>query len=146
MADSAAAKRDAISASLAAYLGELRLAGHHWERKPVGSADGEAGWNARQVAEHIAGAGTFFGSALARTIGAQPIQPQPFQFAIAADAVPATEAAYQKLLDVASQVKDEQLAVEIELPRLGSRTAGGIIDMVAAHLLDHANQLKSLRT
>lgn len=140
-----AAKREAITTNLEAYLAELRPAGPIWERKPAGSADGEAAWNARQVAEHIAGARAFFGSAIARAVGVQGIQPQPFQFATAEDAVPATEAAYQKLLDVASQVKDEQLTVGVELPRLGSRSVGGIMDLVAYHLNDHANQLKSLR-
>jgi hypothetical protein len=145
MAVTVAASRETISQGLGAYLAELRQAGASWERKPAGSPEGEAAWNARQVAEHVAGAGTFFAAGVAGAVGVEAPERRQFQFASAEEAIPATESSYQVFLGVVDKVTDEQLAVEFEHPRLGKQTVGGIIELVAYHLNDHAGQLKALR-
>ena len=145
MAETVASSRENVSKGLAAYMAELRQADAGWERKPEGTADGEAAWTARQVAEHVAGAGMFFAAGVAGVVGAQAPQMRQFQFANAAEAIPASDASYAAFLGVVDQIKDEQLAIEFEHPRLGKQTVGGIIGLVAYHLNDHANQLKTLR-
>ena len=145
MAGTVVAAREKITGGLGAYMAELRQAGANWERTPAGSPEGEAAWNARQVAEHIAGAGTFFAAGVAGAVGAEAPERRQFQFASADEAVPATEASYQLFLGVVDKVTDEQLAIEFEHPRLGKQTVGGLIELVAHHLNDHAGQLKALR-
>jgi DinB superfamily len=145
MAETVASIREKVEQGLAAYTGELRQAGPHWETKPAGSPEGEAAWNARQVAEHVAGAGTFFAAGVAGAVGAEGPERRQFQFASADEAIPATESSYEAFLGVVDKVTDAQLAVEFDHPRLGKQTVGGIIGIVAHHLNDHAGQLKTLR-
>ena len=63
----------------------------------------------------------------------------------AADAVAKTTETHAALAGVVAQVKDAQLGMEIDHPRLGKQTLGGIIGVVTYHYNDHANQLKTLR-
>ena len=146
MADqTAASARDAINNAYASYLAELKLAAPHWERKPEGAAAGEAAWCARQVVEHIAGAAVFFGAGIAGQINVQGPQMQQAQIPDAADAVSVTETNQAAFMSVANQVTDAQMGHEFEHPRLGKQTVAGILGLVAHHLGDHANQLKTLR-
>lgn len=142
----AAEAKAAIEAGFASYITELQQAAAVWDKKPANSADGEAAWCARQVAEHIAGAGPFFGLGIAQAIGVAGPTPSPIQFPDASNAVAETERTHGLLMDVVAQVKDEQLAMEIDHPRLGKQTLGGILGIVSYHLNDHASQLKTLRT
>ena len=133
-----------MNASFNTYVAELKQAQSVWETKPA-AGDGEEAWSSRQVAEHIAGATTFFTGRIAAAVGVQPSAPQQFQFGSASEALTATEGAYGSLMAVAAHVKDAQLADEIELPRLGKHTVGGLLALIAYHMKDHANQLKTLR-
>ncbi|KAA0226087.1 DinB family protein [bacterium] len=134
-----------IQNALKGYLDELRLAEQHWERAPVSSGEGEEAWNARQVAEHIAGAATFFGAGIATALGVPgPERRQP-QFAAVADAVAGTESAHHALLGVVGGLSEEQIALEFEAPRFGKTTVANLAGIVAFHLTDHAGQLKKLR-
>lgn len=60
----AAEARAAIAAAFDTYSAELAQAGAVWEKKPEGSADGEAAWCARQVAECLRAAGATTGARL----------------------------------------------------------------------------------
>ena len=141
----AAEAKAAIDAGFAAYIAELGQAAAVWDKKPDNSADGEAAWCARQVAEHIAGAGPFFGQGIAAAIGVSGPTPSLIQFPDASNAVAETQRTHGLLMDVVAQIKDDQLAMEIDHPRLGKQTLGGILGIVSYHLNDHANQLKTLR-
>jgi hypothetical protein len=141
----AASAREAISKAFDTYIAELALAGPAWDRKPAGSSDGEAAWCARQVAEHIAGAGTYFGSGIAQLIGVPGPQPAQPELSAAADAVVKTRETHGLFMGVANQVHGSQLGLEVDHPRLGKQTVGSILGIVAYHLNDHANQLKTLR-
>lgn len=141
----AAEIRESIDKNFATYMSELEQAGPVWEKKPEGSADGEAAWCAREVAEHIAGAGPFFGAGIAQAIGVSGPTPSRMSFPTAAEAIAGTKAAHGQLMDVVAQVKDEHMGMEIDHPRLGKQTLGGILGIVAYHLTDHAGQLKTLR-
>lgn len=138
--------RDEIDASFQAYAAELAQAGPHWERKPATAGEGENAWCAREVAEHIAGAGLFFGQGIAQAIGADAPQLERITLTSADEALGKTRATHTALMDVVAQVKDDQLPMEIDHPRLGKQTLGGILGIVNYHLNDHANQLKTLRT
>lgn len=146
MSDSTAASaRDAISRAFDTYIAELEQAGPGWERMPAGSADGEAAWCARQVAEHIAGSGLYFGSGIARLIGVEGPQPAAIELASAPVAVAKTRETHGLFMGVANQVQDSQLGLEVDHPRLGKQSVGSILGIVAYHLNDHANQLNTLR-
>jgi hypothetical protein len=146
MADQTAQSiRSNLAKNFDTYMAELKLAGPHWETKPSGSADGEKAWCARQVAEHIAGAGRFFGAGIAQAIAVSGPTPAPVSLASAADAIPATQASQDDLMKVANQVRDDQLVMEINHPQLGKQTLGSILGILVSHLDDHANQLKTLR-
>jgi hypothetical protein len=142
----AAEAKSAIDAGFAAYIAELEQAAAVWDKKPEGSADGEGAWCARQVAEHIAGAGPFFGQGIAAAIGVSGPTPSLIQFPDASNAVAETKRTHGLLMDVVAQVSDAQMAMEVDHPRLGKQTLGGILGIVSYHLNDHANQLKTLRT
>jgi len=142
----AAEAKSAIEAGFATYLAELEQCASVWDKKPAGSPDGEAAWCARQVAEHIAGAGPFFAVGLANAIGATPPQLARIELPDPAAAVGETKRTHGLLMDVVSKVTDENLAIEIDNPRLGKQTVAGILGILSGHLNDHANQLKTLRT
>ena len=145
MPGKSAAVRASIETALAGYVAELRLAGPHWDRKPVGSADGEAAWSARQVAEHIAGAATFFGAGIAGALGIPgPSRNQP-AFNSVDEAVGGTQTAHEALFGVVDALSDEQLVLEFEAPRFGKTSAGNLLALVVNHLGDHAGQLTTLR-
>jgi len=141
----AAEAKSAIESAFSTYIAELAKAGPVWETKPEGSADGEAAWSARQVAEHIASAGPFFGAGIAQAIGVTGPAVAQVQLPDASGAVAETTRLHGLLMDVVAQVKDDQIAMEIDHPRLGKQTLGGILGIVSHHLGDHANQLKTLR-
>jgi hypothetical protein len=133
-----------ITSSFDTYIAELKQAQAVWEAKPA-AGEGETARSARQVAEHIAGAGSFFAAGIAGAVGVQPPAMQQFQLASASEAVTATEGSHGSLMAVVAQIKDTQLAQEIDHPRLGKQTVAGLLGIVSYHLKDHANQLKTLR-
>jgi len=144
---SAAAEiRQAIEQAFAAYMAELEQVAAIWERKPAGAAEGEDAWCARQVAEHIAGSGPFFGAAIAAAIGVPGPTPERVTFADFESSIAGTRQRQQLLMDVVLQLSDEQVSREVEHPRLGKNTIGGLLGIVTHHLDDHASQLKSLRS
>lgn len=145
MADSAASVRATIVRNYETYAAELKLAGPNWERNPPAGGEGEEAWNARQVAEHIARAVSFFGSGIAAAIGAQGPQMQRYEFPSAGAATTTTADAQKAFMAVVGNVTDAQMTTEIDHPRLGKQTLGGILAIVAHHYVDHANQLKTLR-
>ena len=134
-----------VIAAFESYIAELKQAAPHWERKPAAGGEGEDAWSARQVAEHIAGSGPFFAAGIAQAIGVPGPTPAPVSLPDPRDAVVATEGGHAALMGVVDQVKDEQLSMPIDHPRLGKQTLGGVIGIVAYHLNDHAGQLKALR-
>ena len=136
--------RTDIQQGYQSYMSELQLAGPVWERKPA-AGDGEDAWCARQVAEHIAGAGLFFGAGIADAIGVQGPALARIELPTAADAVTRTSETHGMFITVADQVRDDQLSMEIDHPRLGKQTLGGIMGIVAYHFNDHAQQLRTLR-
>ncbi len=146
MPGKAAAARANVENALQAYVAELRLAGPHWERKPTGSPEGEAAWNARQVAEHIAGAATFFGAGIASALAIPgPARNQP-TFETAEDAMAGTATAHEALFGVVDALSDDQIGTEFEAPRFGKTSAANLLALVANHLGDHAGQLRTLRS
>lgn len=142
---SAAEAKSAIESNFVTYMAELEQCAPVWEKKPAGVAEGEDAWCARQVAEHIAGAGPFFGAGLADAIGATPPTLARPSFPDLATAIAETKRSQEVLMGVVSQITDAQTAQEIENPRLGKQTIGGILAILSGHLVDHANQLKTLR-
>jgi uncharacterized damage-inducible protein DinB len=145
MPGKAAAARANIENALQGYVVEVRLAGPHWERKPTGSPEGEAAWNARQVAEHIAGAATFFGAGIATALGIPgPARTQP-TFNSAEEAFAGTGAAHEALFGVVDGLSDEQVAAEFETPRFGKTSAANMLALITNHLGDHTGQLRTLR-
>ncbi len=138
--------QSAISAALDTYIAELEQSGSVWEAKPSGAPEGESAWSAREVAEHIAGAGPFFGMGIAQAIGVTGPTPTRVTLADVPSAVAETRRGHGLLFDVVAQIKDDQMSMDIDHPRLGKQTLGGILSIVEHHLGDHANQLKTLRT
>ena len=136
----------AISAAFDTYFAELKQAGSVWDKKPAGAAEGEDAWCARQVAEHIAGAGPFFGAGLAQALGVEGPALARIELPDATGAVAETERTHGLLMGVVNTIDDNQLAIEIDHPRLGKQTVAGILAILSGHLNDHANQLKTLRT
>lgn len=142
---SAAEIQASISQAFDTYIAELAQAGAVWETKPAGSADSEAAWCAREVAEHIAGSGPFFGAAIAAAIGVAGPTPARIGLENVDTAVAETRRTHGLLMEVVAQVRDEQVDQEIEHSRLGKNTVGGFLGIVTYHLTDHAQQLKTLR-
>ena len=142
----AAEAHSAISAAFETYIGELAIAASAWDLKPAAAAEGEDAWSARQVAEHIAGSGPFFGAGIAQAVGVDGPVPARVEFPDHSIAVEETRRTHGLLMDVIAQLNDAHLAIEVDHPRLGKHTVGGILDIVSGHIADHANQLKTLRS
>jgi hypothetical protein len=142
---SAAEIQASISQAFDTYMAELVHAGAVWEKKPDGSADGEAAWCAREVAEHIASSGPFFGAGIAAAIGVPGPTPGRVSLENVEAALAETRRGHGLLMEVVAQVKDQHVDQEVEHPRLGKNTVGGFLGIVAYHLNDHAQQLKTLR-
>jgi hypothetical protein len=142
---SAAEIQASISQAFDTYIAELAQAGAVWEMKPATSSDGEAAWCAREVAEHIASAGPFFGAGIAAAIGVPGPTPDRISLENVEVALSETSRTHGLLMEVVAQVRDEQVDQEIEHPRLGKNTVGGFLGIVTYHLTDHAQQLKKLR-
>lgn len=136
--------RNELGTAFEEYMGELAQAGHHWERKPA-DGEGEDAWCARQVAEHIAGASLFFGSGIAQAIGVAGPALQRVELPQAQAAPATTRENHASFMAVAAQVGDGQLSMEIDHPRLGKQTLGGILGIVTYHHRDHTQQLRALR-
>jgi hypothetical protein len=136
----------AISAAFETYAAELKQAGAVWDKKPAAAGEGEDAWSARQVAEHIAGAGPFFASGLAQALSIEGPALARIELPDAAGAIGETERTHGLLMGVVGQITDDNLAIEIDHPRLGKQTVEGILGILSHHLNDHANQLKTLRT
>ena len=143
---SAAEASAAIRAAYETYIGELKQAGPVWDKKPGTAGEGEDSWCAREVAEHIAGSGPFFGAGLAQAIGVDGPTPARIALPEAPAAAAETQRAHGLLMGVVDQIKDDHLAIEIDHPRLGKQTVAGILGILSYHYNDHANQLKTLRT
>lgn len=142
---SAADVRTTIANNFATYVAELEQTADVWDKKPDGSADGEAAWCAREVAEHIAGSGPFFGAGIASAVGIEGPTPSRFSFPTHAEGVAETRRTHGLLMDVLNQLNDQHLDIEVDHPRFGKLTVGRMTSIVEGHLLDHANQLKTLR-
>ena len=71
-----------ISKAFESYIAELKQSGPHWGRKPTAGGEGEEAWCARQVAEHIASAGPYFGAVIAKAVGFEEpgVIPRPTAF------------------------------------------------------------------
>jgi hypothetical protein len=137
--------RTAIDNAYDRYLGELGQAGAHWERKPSGGGEGEDGWCARQVAEHLAGASGYFAMMVSKQIGMEPPPTQRYTFHDAAAASAGMPVAHEKLMGIVRHVRQEDLDRAFEFPPLGDVTIGNVVGIISHHLEDHAQQLRSLR-
>ena len=137
--------RQSIDQAFAAYMAELEQVATVWERQPAAAAEGEDAWCARQVAEHIASSGPFFGAAIAAAIGVPGPTPERVTFADFESSLDGTRQRQQLLMDVVVRLSDEHISREVEHPRLGKNTVGGLLGIVTHHLNDHAGQLKTLR-
>ncbi|HMO96745.1 MAG TPA: DinB family protein, partial [Tepidiformaceae bacterium] len=71
--------------------------------------------------------------------------PSRMSFPTHAEAIGETKRAHGMLMDVVAKVSDDHMSLEVDHPRLGKQTLGGILGIVAFHLTDHAGQLKTLR-
>jgi hypothetical protein len=136
----------AISAAFDTYVAELQQAGAVWDKKPTAAGEGEDAWCARQVAEHLAGAGPFFGAGLAQALGIDGPALARIELPDASGALAETQRTHGLLMGVVNKIDDNQLSIEIDHPRLGKQTVAGILGILSSHLNDHANQLKTLRT
>lgn len=134
----------ALDSAFAGYFAELALAGPHWEEKPS-AGDGEEAWCARQVAEHVAGSGIFFGSSIAQLAGIPGPAPEQIQLPDFSLAEAETRRAQGVLMGVVGSVPEASLSIAIDHPRLGKQTVGSIMQLVATHTNDHAAQLRALR-
>lgn len=137
--------RDEIGAAYESYIAELKEAGTNWERKPANGAEGEEAWSARQVAEHVASSTTFFANGIAATIGTEGPAIQRPTFVSADDAVTAMGPIQGQLMAVVEQVTDPQLDIEREFGPLGTSTLERVVGILSHHLMDHGNQLRTLR-
>ena len=112
-----------------------------WERKPQGG-EGEDPWSPRQVAEHVIGAETFFASLIAQACGAPALERPSIDAS-----TPATAAAS---LTRTGAIADNifRRVTESDLPRtqqtrMGEMSVERMMQLVAGHGQDHANQIRA---
>ena len=112
-----------------------------WERKPQGG-EGEDAWSPRQVAEHVIGAEVFFASFISQACGAPALERPSIDAA--------TPAAAAASLTRTSAIADNifRRVTESDLPRtqqtrMGEMSVERMMQLVAGHGQDHANQIRA---
>ena len=137
---------DALRKNLKEAQGMLRVAmraaGANWERKPSGSADGEARWSARQAAEHVVGAELLIAGLVCETCGyAKPANP----FSGGEISLPSPAASVEALDTViAATTPTIQQISEAALAKSNLMgTVESAITNWTSHTRDHADQIRS---
>ncbi|MFN8559375.1 MAG: DinB family protein [Dehalococcoidia bacterium] len=132
--------RTAIVEGRAVFQAALHGAHEHWERKPA-AGEGEDAWSPRQVAEHTIGAEIFFASNISQACGAPAVTGPEIDCATPA----AASATYVRAAAIADNVlrhvTDGDL-VKTRALRAGEMTVERMLEIIAYHARDHANQIR----
>jgi hypothetical protein len=113
-----------------------------WEVKPQGG-EGEDAWCQKEVAQHVIGADWFFTNGIAQACGAPAMDRPSIDVATPQAALQSLQtvgAADDKIL---SMVQDGDLAKTFELRGLGSQSVEQMLQIMAGHARDHANQVQA---
>lgn len=118
----------------------LHEAHQHWTRKPPGS-EGENAWSPQAVAQHVIGAELFFASNISQACGAPALELQKPDVSTPAMAA-ATLTRFGAVADnILRHVSDGDLPKTREL-RVGTLSVEQMMELVASHTKDHANQIR----
>jgi hypothetical protein len=137
--------RQAIVEARAELQSALHAAHEKWDVQPP-HRDGEDAWSPRQVAEHVIGAEVYFASAISQACGAPKLEQQKPDVSTPAAAA-ASLTRFAAICDnVLRHVSEADLAKTYEFPRLGTLTVQRMMEMLAHHARDHANQILAAST
>lgn len=128
IADARTVLKDAIAAAAAG-----------WERTPPGAADGEAGWSARQTAEHAIPTEAFFTTAVCDACGYPGVDEVKGDYATAADALAHLDTVVEMCNKKLKYVSETDLEKKHE--KFGS--AADLMGFNATHLSEHAAQIRA---
>ena len=131
--------RGAIADGRAALRSALEAAASGaWERKLAGG-EGEAGWSAREAAEHVVPVEAMFTTAVCTACGYPGVEFAQPSYATAAEAIAGLEAVTEltnKRLKYVSDTDLEKVHAEWK------RSAADILAVDAHHLHEHAAQIR----
>ncbi len=133
--------RQAIVDARADLHSAFHAAHNSWNTKPASGA-GEDAWSPREAAQHVIGAEVFFASLVAQACGAPPLERQRPDVETPAAAAASLVRFAAMADDVLRHVTAEDLEKTQNSP-LGERTVRQLMEMVASHVHDHANQIRN---
>ncbi len=136
--------RAAIVEARADFQAALHEAHDAWERKPQGG-EGEDAWSPRQVAEHVLGAELFFASNIAQACGAPALERRTPDVATPAAAAASATRFAAACDEILRHVSQDDLAKTREL-RIGTLSVEQMMDLLASHARDHAQQIRAAST
>jgi hypothetical protein len=132
--------RQAITDARAELQAALHSAHEKWEVQPP-HGEGEDAWSPRQVAEHAVGAEIYFASAISQACGAPKLELQKPDVATPAAAA-ASLTRFSAVCDnILRHVSDADLAKTFEVGRMGETSVQRMMEILAHHARDHANQI-----
>ena len=136
--------RAAIVEGRADFQAALHEAHDAWDRTPQGG-EGEDAWSPRQVAEHVLNAELFFASNIAQACGAPALERQSPDVATPAAAAASATRFAATCDDILRHVTQDDLAKTREL-RIGTLSVEQMLDLLASHARDHAQQIRAAST
>lgn len=113
-----------------------------WEIKPA-SGEGEDAWCAKEVAQHVIGADWFFTNQIAQACGAPAMERPQIDVTTPAQALESLQqigAANDKIL---RHVSEGDLSKTFETQRFGTQSVQQMLQTMAGHARDHANQIRA---
>lgn len=136
--------RSGIAGGRAALRLAIQAAEGNWETAKGAAEDGEAGWSPRQTAEHVIPSEMMFANMICAACGydgpENPLGENP-QFATAAEAVAALDAAVAACDSKIKYVQDDELGKSAGGEGFGAAPVAFLMHAAVWHLTDHAAQI-----
>ena len=113
-----------------------------WEVKPA-AGEGEDAWCAKEVAQHVIGADWYFTNLIAQACGAPPMDRPQIDGTTPAQALESLQQIGAANDAILRHVSEGDLSKSFETQRFGVQTVQQMLQTMAGHARDHANQIRA---
>lgn len=135
--------RQNIAQARAAAEAAIRECNEKWETKPASGGEGEESWCAKEAAQHVIGADYFFTNMISQACGAPAMERPSIDVSTpekAVESLTQVAAANDKVL---RHVSEGDLSKTFETRNLGTRSVQEMLEIMASHAQDHAQQIRA---
>lgn len=114
-----------------------------WEVKPAGGGEGEESWCPKEVAQHLIGAEYFFTNMISQACGAPAMARPEIDVSVPAAAVASLKSVGENDDKVLRHVSKGDLSKTYDTRNLGTRSVQEMLEIMASHARDHAQQIRT---